>query len=309
MPEHKGELTADEVATLSKALRVRAAQIKKTTGNNLDQYKALLIAGQDKLIPEPAGEPGRDPATICKKTGKPRGYHLWAVLGLKKGSPTHGLYRVLQKEPIFHCYEDNWPIHAYIKGLLTSRADSKRKLSKKVAQEEDDLDVSLNGDMGSNGPDEGDAPRQDGDTEATLGINTTAPAPATSAAPSAVAPAASAAAAENVNLVVTSTTSRSRSIAKAAHQASEQFDKDESSSSSEDDDPPPVKRQRQNRKSNMPRVRNPNGNTLQPASPSGATAPTSLAKGSGDSGSATKARKNQATSKGKGAGKSNSKKK
>jgi hypothetical protein len=39
MPEHKGELTADEVATLSKALRVRAAQIKKTTGNNLDQYK------------------------------------------------------------------------------------------------------------------------------------------------------------------------------------------------------------------------------------------------------------------------------
>jgi hypothetical protein len=144
MPEHKGELSADEVATLSKALRVRAAQIKKTTGNNLDQYKgkssinatsvdhswlipvrtldnvwfystlncwpgqwvviylfslgsALLIFVAQyfpELIPEPAGEPGRDPATICKKTGKPRGYHLWAVLGLKKGSPTHSLYRV-----------------------------------------------------------------------------------------------------------------------------------------------------------------------------------------------------------------------
>ncbi|GAB1524259.1 hypothetical protein RhiTH_007412 [Rhizoctonia solani] len=316
MPERKGELSANKVATLSKALRVRAAQIKKTTGNNPDQYKGessinatsedhsvtLLIAGQDKLIPEPAGEPGRDPATISKKTGKPRGYHLWAALGLKKGSPTHGLYRdivkdsavginwklpyrsqrqanrvatvaeVLQKEPIFHCYEDNWPVHAYMKGLLSSRADSQRKLRKRAAQEEEEMDIDTNSNTGNNGPENGDHPGQGAGIAATLdskpAIDLTASAMPT--APSAAAPVS--ASAGNTNSPVPSVTNNVQFAATAVHVASEQFDKDQSSSSSDEDtDTPPTKRQRQNRKSNMPRARNPNGNALKPAAPSSAT--------------------------------------
>ncbi|GAB1522721.1 hypothetical protein RhiTH_005843, partial [Rhizoctonia solani] len=284
MPKRKGELSANKVATLSKALRVQAAQIKKTTGNNPNQYK------------EPAGKPGRDPATISKKTGKPQGYHLWAALGLKKGLPTHGLYQdivkdsavginwklpyrsqrqanrvatvaeVLQKEPIFHCYKDNWPVHAYMKGLLSSRADLQQKLRKRAAQEEEEMDIDTNSNTGNNGPENGDHPGQGAGIAATLdskpAIDLTASAMPT--APSAAAPVSASAGNTNSNNV--------QFAATAVHVASEQFDKDQSSSSSDEDtDTPPTKRQRQNRKSNMPRARNPNGNALKPAAPSSAT--------------------------------------
>ncbi|KAF8601097.1 hypothetical protein BDV93DRAFT_546052 [Ceratobasidium sp. AG-I] len=164
MPADNEKLTADEVTALSVALRLRSANLKKQAP--ADQYEAQLRSGQEQLIPEPHGEPGRNPKTLNKATNQPKGYQLQTVLGLAKFQATHNHYmktiednavgmiwgktyskqrrnsialsvaKALKEFPIFHCYEDHWPIHAYLKGILKSKKDSKRITQNKMAREE-----------------------------------------------------------------------------------------------------------------------------------------------------------------------------
>ncbi|QRW25744.1 hypothetical protein RhiXN_10821 [Rhizoctonia solani] len=159
-----------------------------------------------------------------------------------------------------------------MKGLLSSRADLQQKLRKRAAQEEEEMDIDTNSNMGNNGPENGDHPGQGAGIAATLGskpaIDLTASAMPT--VPSAAAPVS--ASAGNTNSPVPSITNNVQFAATAVHVASKQFDKDQSSSSSnEDTNTPPTKQQRQNCKSSMPRACNPNGNAIKPAAPSSAT--------------------------------------
>jgi hypothetical protein len=53
-----------------------------------------------ELIPEPHGEPGRNPNTINQTTQKPKGYRLQTVLGLAKHQATHNHYMVSDNSDI-----------------------------------------------------------------------------------------------------------------------------------------------------------------------------------------------------------------
>ncbi|CEL60171.1 hypothetical protein RSOLAG1IB_12316 [Rhizoctonia solani AG-1 IB] len=156
----KGTQSAKTVEALSLTARRRWAQIIKITP--VDQIEAVLTSGQN-LIGEPPGEPGRG-ASRLDRHGKPKGFNLKNAIGLRNEDAVYDLHRttirnsaigidftktyrdqndmsrdatvraVLKKLPIYHCYENHWPIRAFLKTMCKNSSYRSKKAMERVRE-------------------------------------------------------------------------------------------------------------------------------------------------------------------------------